>query len=143
MFLSILVMLKPEIISPNFKGIIESISILITLLLFNFFQKPSLFEVFQSEKELKIGLYIPDTRYAINFTNSKIQYFSIRANDKILFKLKSHFISLLDEGFIEVRKENGEIIHFQPIAFSWASKNDLEIFNRIIDKHNKTLANNV
>ncbi len=142
MIFSIFAILKPEIISPDFKRAVQSILIplLITLLLFNYVQKPVLFEVLQDGNGMTIGLYKPDLRYAI-LKKNKLRYFYIKPKDKVIFEFSHHFIPLLNKGFITVIKENGEITRFQPINFAWASKKDLEIFNRAIDKHNKTLPN--
>ncbi len=134
---SIILFVKPNLIELNIASWVQIvvISLLIILLIFDYFQKPLFFELRQTETGLRIGLYFPDTRYLIKFSPTKINYFDVYTGDSILLKVKSSYFNLLKEGNIEIKKKNGEIVRFRPINLGWANQETLTSILRIIAAH--------
>lgn len=140
-FFAILCFIKPDLVPEDFAQWVQiiAISLLLTLLIFDYLQKPSFFELQQIENGLRIGLYIPDTRYFIYFSAYKIRYFDINSQERVLLKIISNHSSFLREGMIEVVNKNGGIILFQPINLTWANQEQLTLILKIIEEHNKKL----
>ena len=60
-----------------------AISLLLVLLLFDFIQKPSLFEVIRKKDDLEIRLFHPDTRYFIRLNERFIQTIQLQPTDRL------------------------------------------------------------
>ena len=142
-FFSIFLVIKPEIISDSLGNIVQisSISLLLVLLIFDYIQVPMLFELYQRQGGIKIGLYIPDTRYAIYFYRHKMKYYDVEIRDKISIKIFFYFISIFNRGELEIEKESGQIMNFPKLDLSWATQKELDLIQNIFNEHNKNTDN--
>lgn len=138
---AIVLTIKPELVSIEVNKFIQgiSISLLLTFLIFDFLQCPSIFELSKIDKKLVLGFYLPDTRYFVNFNRKKIKYFEIDEGDKIIFIHKSYLLPLLNRATIKILKENGSIIQFKPIDFSWANKTEIKKIIQAKEDHNHSI----
>ncbi len=136
---AILLMIQPELVSDGIRNIVQvaSISFLVALLIFEFVQRPTLFELRRKGEKLRMGLYFPDSRYFINFCKSKIKYFDIHKNDAALFKANFCALNLLHSAEVVIAKRKKGIIRFKNINLSWASKAQINKIKQIIKKHSR------
>jgi len=134
-----MVVVKSEIIESILIKIIQilSIPLIVTLLLFDWIQRPVYFELKKIGERIRIGIYIPDTRYLVAFRKNKIKFLDINQSEKIIFDINYYKLSLKNTFVIKIQKQDGGLISSRPINFSWAKKGDIEKMKELFENHNK------
>ena len=134
-----MVVVKSEIIESILIKIIQilSIPLIVTLLLFDWIQRPVYFELKKIGERIRIGIYIPDTRYLVAFRKNKIKFLDINQSEKIIFDINYYKLSLKNTFVVKIQKQDGGLISTRPINFSWAKKGDIEKMKELFENHNK------
>ncbi len=111
-------------------------SFLLTILLFDYLQKPSFIELLKQEQGLQLRLYIPDTRYLVNLKESAIKSLIIEKEDQLIFQQYKGIISLLDQFDFVIRKKDGTTFKTDKINVGWMNEAQKENLKSVIDQYN-------
>ena len=108
------------------------LSLLLTILLFDFLQKPSFLELAKQEDGIELRLYKPDARYFF-FMNPKAVKSQIISNGDILtYRIYKKIVPVLNQIEFFIKKKDGNVIKTDKINIGWMSKEQMEELGRII-----------
>lgn len=111
--------------------------VLLTLLVFDFLQKPSLFELRKGERQLAIDLYVPDARFLFFYNPNKKRTITIAKDTQI--KVIGTYKSLPWQRKLQffIQPSNGELWTSPKLDFSWATKADVALVLETAKQHNQ------
>ena len=111
--------------------------LLLTLLVFDFLQKPSLFELRKGEGQLAIDLYVPDARFLFFYNPKKKKTITIAKDTQI--KVIGTYKSLPWQRKLQffIQPSNGELWTSPKLDFSWATKTDVALVLQTATQHNQ------
>ncbi len=112
------------------------ISLLLTILLFDYLQTPSFIELLQLDQGLELRLYIPDTRYLIYFKESKIMSLLIEKGDQFIFQQYKGIFPLLDQFDFIIKRKDGTILKTNKINVGWMDEEQKYKLRSVIDQYN-------
>jgi hypothetical protein len=111
------------------------ISIVVTVMKFDWTQKPSYISIYNSENGFKIELFIPDTRYHVSFNEKYIRKYQFSLEESPKFIIKKGYLQLLDKISVQIKLSGQEIVVTPFLSFSWGTKvdiNNLRHFGEVI-----------
>jgi hypothetical protein len=111
--------------------------LLLTLLVFDYLQKPSLFELRKGEGQLAIDLYIPNGRFLFFYNPSKKRTITIAEDTQI--KVVGTYKTLPWQRKLQffIQQPNGELWTSPKLDFSWATKADVALVLETVKQHNQ------
>ena len=108
------------------------LSLLLTILLFDYIQKPSFLELAKLEKGIKLKLYKPDVRYFF-FTNQNAVKSQLISNGDILtYRIYKKLMPVLNQIEFFIKKKDGSVIKTDKINIGWMSEKQMEELSKII-----------
>ena len=117
-----------------------SLSLLLVLLIFDYVQKPTFFELFRDKNNLIMKLFIPDTRYYLFFLEKRVKTLTIHEKERIELTHEDAPLKKSRLGFL-IKKQDGTVLETEKLGFSWASAGQMQILNLMISEHNKKAIN--
>ena len=107
-------------------------ALLITVLLFDYFQKPSFLELSKVEKGIRLKLYKPDARYFFFLKKNAIKTQLISNDDKLTYRIYKKILPAFNQIEFFIKKSGGNIIKSDKINIGWMSEEQLIKLNSII-----------
>jgi hypothetical protein len=108
------------------------LSLLLTILLFDYLQKPSFLELAKQEDEIELKLYRPDARYFF-FTNPKVVKSQIISSGEVLtYRIYKKIIPALNQIEFFIKKKDGNVIKTDKINIGCMSKEQMEELGSIV-----------
>lgn len=108
------------------------ISFLVTILLFDYFQKPSFLELSSIDKRIELKLYKPDVRYLFFLKQNAIKTQFISNGDILTYRIHKKIIPMLNQIEFFIKKNDDSIITTGKINIGWMSKEQMVELDRII-----------
>ncbi len=111
--------------------------VLLTLLVFDYLQKPSLFELRKGEGQLAIDLYVPDARFIFFYNPKKKKTITIAKDAQV--EVLGTYKSLPWQRKLQflIQQPNGEVLTSPTLDFSWATKADIALVLKTVKEHNQ------
>lgn len=140
--LAILLIIVSSLLFDSFEPTIVSIfiaigiSLLLTILLFDYLQTPSFIELLQLEQGLELRLYIPDTHYLVNFKESKVKNLILGKEDQLIFQQYKGAFSLLDQFDFVIKRKDGTLLKTDKINVGWMDEAQKHKLKSVIDQYN-------
>ncbi|MEM8523818.1 MAG: hypothetical protein AAGG68_04200 [Bacteroidota bacterium] len=117
---------------------IVGMSLLFSLMLFEYLQKPSLFEIESENGQLNFHFFAPDTRFLILFNEEKIKTLIAHSIDKVTFWHQEARYDFLDKLTITIKRKSGEVLRTQAINIAWMQREEMEKLANALERHNTT-----
>jgi hypothetical protein len=113
------------------------IPLLLTMLVFDYLQKPSLFELRKGDGQLAIDLYVPDARHLFFYDPKKKRTITITEDAQV--EVVGTYKSLPWQRKLQflIQQPNGEVLKSPKLDFSWASKADIALVLKTVKEHNE------
>ena len=111
------------------------IAIILTILLFDFFQKPSYIELLECKEKLILKLFIPNKNYFFFLAERFIRRIEIDKDETISFHIYKGVISTFDEIEFVIKKKDSVLIKTERINAAWLSSSQVKKLERIIEKY--------
>ena len=111
-----------------------SSSILLTILLFDYLQKPSFLEIVELDESLLLKLYQPNTNYLFYYKESAVRTLSIAKEDRLVLRIYKGILPLLDRIDFVLTRKNGETWKTNTINIGWRNSGELEDLINRLDK---------
>ena len=108
------------------------LSLVITILLFDYFQKPSFLEACKENSGIIIKQYAPDTRYLFFLTKNKINTIQLNEADEMHIQLYKGLMPLLNQIEFRIKKIGQPEIRSKKINIGWIQDDQLDKLNSII-----------
>lgn len=109
---------------------------LVTLITFEYLQKPAYLEVTHTKDKLSIDLFVPDNRYLYFFRTRNISTIEIPKTTWIDLSIQPGIISLLDKGCLIISDAKGNR-STKSFDLSWASEQDRKTTIQTFQEHNQ------
>ncbi len=107
-------------------------ALLITLLLFDYLQKPSFLELEKVEKGIVFKLYKPDTRNFFYLKESAIRFQLIADGDLLTYRIYKKPIPVFNQIEFFIKKKNDPTIKTDKINIGWMSEEQMIELNHVI-----------
>ena len=107
---------------------IYPISIVLTVIMFDWTQKPSYISIYNSETSetgIEIELFIPDTRYHVSFNEKCVRKYQFSLEESPRFIIKKGYLQILDKISVQIKLSDQEIVVTPFLSFSWGTKVDI------------------
>jgi len=108
------------------------ISLLLTILLFDYFQKPSFLELTKLEKGIELKLYKPDARYFFFMKQNAVKSQFISNGDTLTYRIYKKIIPMLNQIEFFIKKKNGQTIKTDKINIGWMSNEQIVELQNIV-----------
>lgn len=108
-----------------------------TILLFDYWQKPSFLELSKEKKRLVLKMYQPDTRYFFFLKENAIKQLSISDGDKLTYQFHKNVFSALNQLVFLIQKKDDQIIKTNKINIGWMNQYQLKQLNQMVNEQNK------
>jgi len=115
---------------------IFTISILLTILIFDFIQKPSYLELIKSESGYILRQFHPDSRYLFFFQERKVDSVYVKNEDVVSCKVFKGLVPLLNQIEFQVTKPDTTKVKSKKINIAWMNHIQLNRLNQYINKSN-------
>ena len=106
--------------------------LILTILLFDYFQKPSFLEICKENSRIIIKQYAPDTRYLFLLTENKINAIQLNDADEIDIQLYKGSIPLLNQIEFRIKKIGQAEIRSKKINIGWIQDGQIDRLKSII-----------
>jgi len=108
------------------------LSLLLTILLFDYFQKPSFLELAKLEKGIELQMYKPDTRYFFFLNQNAVKSQLISNDDRLTYRIYKKIIPILNQIEFFIKKKDGNTIKTDKINIGWMSDAQIVELQNII-----------